>query len=75
MKNSTRATNDLEKIRKYTNMLSGVLARVFIPNRNNPSPRVSNRRDDVSLNFAGGIGMTQMIAQIAKKISMFNVLA
>jgi len=73
-KYSIRAMNVLEKTRKYTNTLSGVLASTLNPKSSNPIPSINRRRFDVSLNNAGGIGMYQMTAQMARKISMFSCL-
>ena len=53
-------------------MLNGVNAAAFNPNRNNPAPKINHRRLEVSLNFRGGIGINQIIAQITKKINRFN---
>jgi hypothetical protein len=66
------ATNNLEKTRKYTNRLSGVAAKTFIPKRNNPIASESKRRDDKGLNLAGGIGRYHIISQMTKKSSTFN---
>ena len=72
-KYSTNATKDLEKTRKYTNELSGVSARTLNPKRTSPIARMISRRFEVILNFVGGIGMYQIIAQMRRKTSKFKV--
>jgi hypothetical protein len=71
-KYSKSATANLEKNRKYTNELSGVWTRTFIPKRTNPIASEAMRRIDRGLNFVSGIGIYQIIAQIARKTSKFR---
>jgi hypothetical protein len=73
-KYSKNATANLEKNRKYTNELRGVWIRTLIPKRNKPTARDAIRRIDKSLNFLGGIGIYQIIAQMARKTSKFKSL-
>jgi hypothetical protein len=73
-KYSKKATANLEKNRKYTNELRGVWTRTLIPKRTNPIASEAIRRIDRILNFVGGIGMYQIIAQMARKISKFKSL-
>jgi hypothetical protein len=73
-KYSKKATANLEKNRKYTNELRGVWTRTLIPKRTNPITSEAMRRIDRILNFVGGIGMYQIIAQMARKTSKFKSL-
>jgi len=63
---------NLEKNRKYTNELRGVWTRTLIPKRTKPIDSEAIRRNARGLNFVGGIGMYQIIAQMARKTSKFN---
>jgi len=71
-KYSKNATANLEKIRKYTNELRGVKARTLIPKRSSPIDSEAIRLSDSGLNFVGGIGIYQIIAQMARKTSRFK---
>jgi hypothetical protein len=46
----------------------------LIPKRINPIASEAMRRIDRGLNFVGGIGIYQIIAQIARKTSKFKSL-
>jgi len=74
-KYSTTATKNLEKIRKYTNELSGVNARTLNPKRTSPIASEISRRFDVTLNLVGGIGMYHIRTHMTKKTSRFKVLS
>jgi hypothetical protein len=71
-KYSKNATANLEKNRKYTNELRVVSTRTLIPKRNNPITSEAMRRIARGLNFVGGIGIYQIIAQMARKTSKFK---
>jgi len=71
-KYSKNATANLEKNRKYTNALRGVWARTLIPKRNSPIDSEAILLIDSGLNFVGGIGIYQIIAQMAKKTNRFK---
>jgi hypothetical protein len=73
-KYSKNATANLEKIRKYTNELRGVRARTLIPKRTNPIDSEAIRLIDRGLNFVGGIGIYQIIAQMTRKTNKFKSL-
>jgi len=73
-KYSNNATANLEKNRKYTNELRGVWTRTLIPKRTNPIASEAMRRLARGLNFVGGIGIYQIIAQMARKTSKFKFL-
>ena len=73
-KYSKNATANLEKIRKYTNELRGVWTRMLIPKRNSPIDSETMRRIDRGLNFVGGIGIYQIIDQMARKTNRFKSL-
>jgi hypothetical protein len=73
-KYSKKATTNLEKNRKYTNELRGVWTRTLIPKRTNPIASEAMRRLARGLNFVGGIGIYQIIAQMARKTSKFKSL-
>jgi hypothetical protein len=71
-KYSKHATANLEKNRKYTNELRGLKARTLIPKRISPIKSEAMRRFDRGLNFAGGIGIYQIIAQMARNTNRFK---
>jgi hypothetical protein len=71
-KYSKNATTNLEKNRKYTNELRGVWTRTLIPKRTNPIDSEAMRRIARGLNFVGGIGIYQIIAQTARNTSKFK---
>ncbi len=71
-KYSKNAAANLEKTRKYTNVLRGVSARTLIPKRISPTISEPTRGIDSGLNLVGGIGIYQIIAQMAKNTSKFK---
>ena len=73
-KYSKNATANLEKNRKYTNELRGLKARTLIPKRISPITIEAMRRFDRSPNFAGGIGIYQIIVQMARNTNRYKSL-
>jgi hypothetical protein len=69
---STKATNNLRKIRRYVKMLSGGWENWIIKNRNKPKRREIIRLDLLQLPFRGGIGIYQITAHIKRNTKRFT---